>query len=395
MISFFGQVRLKVISADSTMLLHHLSRNGIQLFDVQHMDELTVNFSINRQDYRYVKQFLKQREDSFEIVSLFGVYWKIKKLLKRPVLIVGILLLLFLVLYLPTRVLFVGIQGNHAVPTKLILEQAEECGIRFGASREHVRSEKVKNLLLESIPELQWAGINTYGCFAVISVDEEPDQGPKKDSGTYSNIVAVRDGVITQISVTKGTPKCEVGQSVRQGQVLVSGYADYGFKLTATGAEAEIFAQTGRSLTAITPAVFEKRGSAYKEETRYSLLLGKKLINFYKDSGILGGNCVRIYEEYYVVLPGGYRLPLGFVKEQRIHYEIRTEKTTEAGSFSWLSEAAESYLNSSMLAGEILSKYTFLKEDEGVCRLYGTYRCREMISRIRKEEILQDYEQRN
>ena len=36
-----------------------------------------------------------------------------------------------------------------------------------------IRSEKVKNSLLQRIPQLQWAGINTDGCVAVISVREK------------------------------------------------------------------------------------------------------------------------------------------------------------------------------------------------------------------------------
>lgn len=395
MISFYGCVRLKVTSAECTQLLYLLSQKGVQIFDIQYVDELTVYFSIYRRDYKAVKQILSQREEHLITVSLFGTYWRIKSLLKRPVLVIGVLFLLFLILYLPTKVLFVGVSGNHTVPTNLILEKASACGISFGASRENVRSEKVKNQLLESIPELQWAGINTYGCFAVISVEEEKNQLQDEKESLHGNIVAVRDGVITQVSVTKGTAKCEVGQSVKQGQILVSGYADYGFKMVATGADAEIFAQTARSVSVITPSVFQKRTMVCRKENRYSLLVGKKLINFYKDSGILGGDCVRIYEDYYVILPGGFQLPIGFAIEQRYYYDTQTETVSEEELYSLLSETAETYLDRSMLAGEILGTYTHIYTEENACRLSGTYRCREMISRIRKEEILQQYEQRN
>ena len=395
MISFRGYVRIRVVSADSTALLYYLNQKGIQIVDIQCIDDLTVCFSIRRQDYKYVKQLLKQREEQVEVLSVFGAYWNIKKLLKRPVLVAGVLFLLFLVLYLPSRILFIGVQGNHAVPTNLVLDKAEACGIAFGVSRESLRSEKVKNHLLESIPELQWVGVNSYGCFALISVEEKDEPEIEERVPFCANIVADRDGVITDIAVTKGTVKCEVGQSVKQGQVLVSGYADYGFKLVTEGAEAEIFAQTGRSLTLITPSVFQKRTKIYKEEKRYSLILGKKLINFSKDSGILGGDCVRIYTDYYIVLPGGYRLPLGIAKEQQMYYNTETDIVSDEQSYDWIYEAAESCLHNAMIAGEILSEYTYFELDEGVCRLYGTYRCREMISRMRKEEIFKHYEQRN
>lgn len=394
-ISFRGYVRIKVISADCTALLSFLNLKGIQIIDIQYVDDLSVRFCIRRRDYKHVKQILKQREEQLRVLSVFGAYWNIKKLYRRPVLVFGVLFLLFLVLYLPTRILFVGVVGNDKVPTNLILDKAESCGITFGVSRESLRSEKIKNRLLESVPELQWVGVNSYGCFAVISVEEKSSRRNTDATPFCTNIVAARDGVITEIAVTKGTVKCEVGQSVKKGQVLVSGYADHGFKLTVTGADAEIFAQTGRSLIVTTPSVFQKRMAISKEEYRYSLILGKKLINFSKDSGILGSDCVRIYTEYYIVLPGGYQLPLGIAKEQRLYYSTETENVSGELSYAWVYDAAESYLTDTMVAGETISKYTYFESDEGVCRLYGTYRCREMIGRMRKEVTLNYYEQRN
>ena len=91
-------------------------------------------------------------------------------MLFRPVLLAGLGILFLLAMYLPSRVLFIRVEGNMQIPDRQILAAAEECGIRFGASRREVRSEKVKNALLSSVPQLQWAGVNTAGCVATISV---------------------------------------------------------------------------------------------------------------------------------------------------------------------------------------------------------------------------------
>lgn len=42
----------------------------------------------------------------------------------------------------------------------------------------------MKNALLSAIPELQWAGVNTYGCRAVISVRERtlPERKPEPEN---------------------------------------------------------------------------------------------------------------------------------------------------------------------------------------------------------------------
>ena len=79
----------------------------------------------------------------------------------------------------------------------------------------------MKNALLQQIPTLQWAGINTDGCVATISVREKTVQMQQDVRYPVISIVAVRDGYITQMTVTAGSAGCKVGQSVEKGQVLI------------------------------------------------------------------------------------------------------------------------------------------------------------------------------
>ena len=140
-----------------------------------------------------------------------------KGLLSRPVLLGGMGLLLAASLYLPSRVLFIRVEGNSVVDTREILAAAEACGIRFGASRREVRSEKVKNNLLEKVPDLQWAGVNTAGCVATISVRERQITAEEQAEEAVTHLVAARDGYIVSTTVTQGTPLVQVGQTVRAG----------------------------------------------------------------------------------------------------------------------------------------------------------------------------------
>ena len=47
-----------------------------------------------------------------------------------------------------------NVEGNSAVASVDIIDAAQNAGLGFGASRRAVRSEKVKNALLASIPDL-------------------------------------------------------------------------------------------------------------------------------------------------------------------------------------------------------------------------------------------------
>lgn len=389
--SLSGMVEVRLISAEPMSALRAVLQAGIEVTDAEQEDDLTLRFGLRRCDYRSLRAIVRKRGERLEVLHRKGLYWALRRLIKRPVLLIGIGFLLFLTVYLPSRVYFVEIEGNVNIPSALIEERAEGCGIGFGAKRRYVRSERMKNALLQAIPELQWAGINTYGCRAVISVRERPALDAKPADKGVCSVVAARDGVIREITVHSGNRLCVPGQAVKKGQVLISGYTDCGICIRATRAEGEVYAQTERSLQTVLPLEYAQKGQITYEEKNYSLIIGKNLINFFKDSGISGTSCDKMYAVNYITLPGGFRLPIGLVTQTVTYYETVSTTMDEVEARRLLSQFSGGYLTGVMTAGQIEAKWESFDCGEGVCVLYGRYACVEMIGKIRPEENLQNY----
>lgn len=387
--SLGGMVEVSLTSADPAAALRSVSAAGITVFSADRPEEdIAARFRIRRQDYRKLKGLADRRGYALQMTHRGGFYWTAKRLLRRPLLLIGILIFMALAMYLPTRVLFIRVEGNATIPTRLILEKSEECGITFGASRRQVRSEKMKNALLEAIPELQWAGINTSGCVATITVRERSLTETKENTTGVSSIVALRDGVIAECTVTKGNPVCKIGQAVKAGEVLVSGYTDCGICIKATRAEAEIYAFTQRNLTVISPQNCHKRGQMIRQEKKYAVIIGKNRINFYKGSGISGATCDKMYEESYLTLPGGFRLPVILVTEVWTYYVYEELAEGEEDTTAKLSQFAHNYITQQMVAGQILNTEESISTENGSFYYKGNYACLEMIGQVRSEEII-------
>ncbi len=385
-------VTVELMAAAPEGILTAASSKGITFRHIVHLDPLHVRLTVSRREFDSFHALVEKHGATVKLIEKTGAYCFFVRLFSRPVLLVGVLLLFALTVILPTRVLFVTVEGNQFVPTKLIMENLAQCGLDFGASRQAVRSEKTKNKLLSAMPQLQWVGINTEGCVAVVSVKERSAAADKSVDTGVQNIVATKDGIISEMTVLRGTPLCKVGQAVRKGQVLVSGYADYGLVVKATGADAEIFANTATGFFAFSLNEKATRTAIKRQEKRYSLLIGKKLINLYKGSGISSAECVRMYKESYMTLPGGLQLPVALVTEQLIYYDIVSVTQKQEQAFLWMQAAAEDYLRGQMLSGAIEKSDTVLSLEAGVCKLYGAYRCRELIGRIRHEETFDSHE---
>ena len=385
--SIAGMLTLELTSADTAGSLASIANLGIPVFSVQHVNELTMRFQVPRQEFRKLKKHAAKKGETLRLLRKQGLYWDMKQMLHRPVLGVGLLLLVILLCYIPGRIFFIQVEGNHTIPSRHIIAAAEECGIRFGASRREVRSEKMKNALLFSLPQLQWAGINTYGCTAVISVSERAVTQETDQNHEISSIVASRDGLILSCTVRGGNGLCTQGQVVKEGQILISPYTDCGLCITATRTEGEIIALTSRELTVMTPSQQLNRGTIQTETAKYSLIIGKNRINFYKGSGISDASCGKMYSKYVLTLPGGFELPVTLLKETVTTYDHAAEELSQDAANVLLTDFSSRYLQQQMIAGSITSRSESISKGSGLYCLSGVYACTEMIGRRQQAKI--------
>ena len=88
-----------------------------------------------------------------------------------------------------------------------------------------VDTEAAAEAILRRCPSLSWAGISFDGVFMTVSVaGRHSESAPSASCG---HIVADTDGVIRQILVLKGQKQAEVGDTVKKGDILISGDLTY------------------------------------------------------------------------------------------------------------------------------------------------------------------------
>lgn len=374
-----GRTRLRLTSADPERTLRKMTQE-LRLEDVHRVSHLVVEFTVSRTDLKKVTNVADRYGDRLEILKREGFPQTVENWLRYPVICLTMVGLILASLWLPSRVLFFRVEGNESIPRRQILEEASTCGLYFGAARAEVRSEQLKNRLLEAFPELSWVGVNTSGSMATITVQERQRE-PEEEPLLPGNIVASADGIVTAITATTGTPLCAVGEGVRAGQTLISGYTDLGLCTHVEAAEGEVFALTERKTAAVLPRKTLSRFGETETVKKYSLLLGKNRINFYSDSGILYTGCGKMTKIRVLTLPGGWTVPAALiVEEYAVSETVSTERYPEEAQ-SMLETAARGVLEQTMIAGEIRSAESAFEELEETYRLTLLCRCHEMIGR--------------
>lgn len=380
-----GYLDIELTGAGIVDTINKASQKGIVLQRISWRDPFCVSFLIGVSDYFAFIKLAAKHGDEIKISGRRGFYFWIRNAMIRPILIFGVLFLLVLSFWLPGHVLFVTVEGNESLSEYQILQKAEQCGVNFGAKRSVVRSERVKNQLLEMLPDLQWAGVNTIGCTAIISVREKTETKDQNDHSFFGSIVASRDGIILSSNVTSGYSACKVGDAVKEGDVLIFGRVDEDLLSKVSRPEGEIVAQTSRQCIAITPAQYDQNEEIIYRGKILSLIVGKKRINLSKDSGIYYTGCDKIYTEYWMLLPGGFRLPISFVIEEYV--VSSTDKIDWGDAHDMLATSADNYILRQMISGTILSRESIVSAEDDIIILTADYLCSEMIGREHDEEL--------
>ena len=86
-------------------------------------------------------------------------------------------------------------------------------------------------------------------------------------------------------------------------------------------------------------------------------------------------------------LPGGFYLPIAIVQETLCYYNT-VPPQENSYTKEWLSRFAEDYLNSTMIAGNIVFKETQVNPAHNSTVLSGRYVCMEMIGKTRIEQMM-------
>lgn len=131
---------------------------------------------------------------------------------------------------------------------------------------------------------------------------------------------------MTRVEALGGQAAVVPGDTVTQGQLLISGAVDLdNGGLRWQHGMGRVWARTWYELTAQVPLTVRQRGAPLSSRTRYALDIGKKRIKLYGKGSTLGGDCDKITQYRPVCLPWGLRLPITLAAETVTAYGPSTD----------------------------------------------------------------------
>lgn len=377
---FRGYVRLRITGAAPQTCLNKLTERGIPFRELLREDELHYSFCVSPQNAEEAERLAMSAYCTAERVEYVG--WKTlwQRLRRRPMLVVGMLCAVFFSFFLQTRVWVIEVHGNERLYKGEIVHALEELGIQPGASATAFDQQELKLRMLNLLPELSWIAVNRNGGVLTVLVTERSDPTENATKHTAANLVAVRDGVLTEVSVLEGMRLCQVGDTVRKGQILVSGFEDYGLCIRGVCAQGEIYGQTWHRGILVTTC--ERTFKAYtgREWKSRAIIFGRKRINLSGNSGISYAECDKMIDRIPLHLPG-YTFPIVLETVTYREYTPTRMPITETEAEKLLRNAWERMTNASMVAGKLEETKDSLQRTQDCYILTAESICNEMLAR--------------
>lgn len=227
-------------------ILNLTAKNRISLWNSR-LTKKGIESCLLAKDFKRLRAIIRGSNIKAHILKKHGVPFKTAKYNKRLGLIIGAVLFIAFLKIMSSFIWVIDVTGNEKVKTEDILAACNNIGIREGLRKSKINPKTERERLLLEIDSLAWASLNIEGSRLTVNVSETKK---KEDEASHPcNLKASADGIIKKIDIVSGNCVVKTGDTVKSGDVLVSGVIENEGGTRFVKSSGTIIAKTTRSIT--------------------------------------------------------------------------------------------------------------------------------------------------
>ena len=301
-------------------------------------------------------------------------------------LLIPLPLLLFFAL-LSTRLWQIDVSGNVKVSRAEILAALESVGVYPGVSGLRLDNPQIRSRMEEMLGELCWCTVQVHGSRALVVVRERRKPPKVVDDSEAREVYAMKAGTVDQLNILEGKALVRRGDTVLQGQTLISGLLyDQQEQIRTVHAMGRVFAWTWYEKGMALPLSGKAKMYTGEEETRYAMKIGDLRLNFWNDSSIYQGcyDKIRIEERAELF---GLPLPISLLTTKYRAYQLLSWDMDGEEAVALLKNRLLRWLRQSAPEAEIVETWFECEAAGGVICVRMLAQCREDIAAEREFSI--------
>lgn len=377
-----GVAELEVSGAQPERILNYCAENGIEFWNASPCRDFSITFCVHASDADSLLAQNGKNGIAVKLISETGGRKLVLGAKRRAVFFLAFVLCVSLAAVSSLFLWKIEISGNDKLSDAEILRKLSECGVDYGAYWPALSSDEIRSRIVAEMPEIAWLSLNVRSSKAEIIVHERIDKPDIVNEKAPCDIIASKSGVIRKMSVLEGESAAIVGNAVAKGDVLVRGLMS-----SETGDEryvhsmAQVIADTWYEISAQTPLLEERKTEKSGRNTAFSLVIGKKRINFFSDSRNKYDSCDKINKLKYISLGDVFVLPVGYAVERTTQYETSLLPIDEDKAVGRMKESLKNELQRRIGDGQIVSAEYFVSKTDNVMTVTLRAQCTENIAK--------------
>ena len=349
------RVKIEIISGLYEDFLNYLIENEFYITKVRRTD-FGITLICAAKDYCRIAKLARKFQCRTKVVKRKGVYFRLRRLITRKsvaVAVLSVFIYIFLFSKLIWRIDVITPNQNITEDVYGLLYKNE---VYTGAVFNQDKNQNIIQQIFMNVEDVGYVTLNFYKGILTCKVDPVVERMPYLDSSFEGNIVATQNGVIEDLRVYSGFSQVKTGQSVTQGDVLVSAtYIDRNGTLQQVMPRAYIKANCVKKYVAqvkLEKDVYLRTGDFTQRKT--IKFAGKNFVIDKENLGDYTNYDVERTFEYADIL--GFKIPLTIEKVKYYRKELIKISKDEHTAYSAAKSIVETLIKNDISLEEIDSK---------------------------------------
>lgn len=199
------------------------TKRQIYLWDIRKLKNSKISLKISIKGFKHLRPVARKTRCRVRIVEKRGLPFIVSRYKERKTFVLGLAVFVVLFYIMLSFVWTIEITGNENVETQVIIDYLDKIGIRPGILKYRINTEKVANNVVIGINQLSWVSVTVKGTKLKVNVAERTEVPEIVPKDIPCDVVAAKDGVIESLIVKDGYSLVKEGDTVKEGDVLISG----------------------------------------------------------------------------------------------------------------------------------------------------------------------------
>lgn len=278
-----GFVKISVEGYYIERFINICKNKKITVWNLKRSSNIALMLNVRINEFREVCKVAKKTGCKLKIKNKKGLPFLLHRYKKRKIFLILLIVVLLIIGLSSMFVWNVDISIEDDQELVNIRDDIENAGLKTGILKSKIDTKEIINKIRLERKDVAWMGIELKGTNAIVRVVKADEAPEIIDENEYCNIVSNKTGIITKINVQEGTANVKVGDTIKEGDVLINGWMEGKFTgVRYVHAKGEIEARVWYTKSKKIPYVLTEKQNTGNEENKYRIKFGNFEINFPK-----------------------------------------------------------------------------------------------------------------